>query len=98
MLIMNMRSWPAAFVFVLLAFGSANVAWADDLYSVTPPSANGVVCRFDGGERECSRFQGYVFVHRGSGVNAVSDSESSRGDAALSGERLYLGVNSQSER
>jgi hypothetical protein len=96
MLTMDSRSRAFAFFCLMLSFACADVAWADDVVSGSPASSGGIVCHFNGGEGGCSRFQGYVFVRHGNdavGPRGVSSS----GDAALSGERLYLGVNSQSE-
>ena len=88
---MNTRSSAFALVGFSAVLASAIPALADDI----------VACRFSDDGGGCSRFQGYVFVHHkndGGAMKTSADRVSGDGVAAMSGERLYLGVNSQSER
>jgi hypothetical protein len=74
----------------------ADVALADDIFGLHPAPSAVVTCRFNGVERDCSRFQGYVIVRRRSDASA-SLATSAENEPVLGAERLYLPVESQSE-
>ena len=74
----------------------ADVALADDIFGLHPAPSAVVTCRFNGVERDCSRFQGYVIVRRRSDAS-TSLATSAENEPVLGAERLYLPVESQSE-
>jgi hypothetical protein len=97
---MSTRSPAFALVCVLLSAEAAGVARADDIFNLQSGPGAVVTCRFNGEQRDCSRFQGYVIVRRRSDASAVATSaenEPVRGDAALGAERVYLPVESSSD-
>jgi hypothetical protein len=71
------------------------VARADDILHLQTGPGAVVTCRFNGEQRDCSRFQGYVIVRRRSDASAVATS--AQNEPQFGAERVYLPVESQSE-
>jgi hypothetical protein len=82
---------------VVCVLPPANVALADDIFGHQPAPSAVVTCHFNGAERGCSRFQGYVVVHRHSNPSDAI-ATSAENEPVLRAERLYLPVGSENER